>query len=347
MQRHVLRRICQRLMLYIIYSKVTIYGIGFVISLFGNLLVIATTLRKSLVTPFTLAIAHVALCDILFAVRSVIEIGLMINDNVWKDNDISCKLTFGFTSAAFLSSTLTMTLIALERRNKVVKPLSKPWSYCNIIISSVGIWVVSFTVYSPYMSWLYIDKCGICTFANSVSAKGNKIYLVVIFLIKFIMPFIIMGFCYISITVTLYKRPLLSGIRCRMDSSVSIRSIVDFQTRETKRVVIMLLCSFVAFTVMTIPSPLYWLVLTFSDKMPNENSLKMPNDVSLKVIEIFATLHYLHSGVNPLIYLLLNKTFRKDSIQTLKIIFCRGYGRITPGRNSFINTTVSYKQTKM
>lgn len=305
-----------------VYVKLTFYITSFIVSVTGNILVIIVMLRKSIVTSFSLALAHLALCDLIVGTGSIIEAQLELNNSLWYSTVLACKLGKGIVSISFLSSTQAMTLIALERRNKVVTPLSNPWTHKRIILSVMIIWLISIVVYSPYISWLTVEICGRCTFTSALSKKSSSAYATILFLLKYVIPLTIMALCYGSIIKTLYRRPIMHR------QSISGTSItqVGFHTKEAKRVFKTLIFSLLAFTIMTLPSPVYWLVIFYTDTEEGERPAAL--------IETLAVLYYVHSGVNPLIYLFFNKTFRKDSMSTLRKLTCWQQKRISASRET-------------
>ncbi|XP_057314320.1 neuropeptide FF receptor 1-like [Hydractinia symbiolongicarpus] len=306
-----------------VYVKLTFYIVSFIVSVIGNILVIIVMLHKSIVTSFSLALAHLALCDLIVGTGSIIEAQSVLNNSLWYSTVLACKLGKGIVSISFLSSTQAMTLIALERRNKVVTPLSNPWTHKRIILSVIIIWLISIVVYSPYISWLTVEISGRCTFTSALSKKSSSAYVTILFLLKYVIPLTIMALCYGSTIKTLYRRPIM-----QQRQSISGTSItqVGFHTKEAKRVFKTLIFSLLAFTIMTLPSPVYWLVIFYTDTEEGERPAAL--------IETLAVLYYVHSGVNPLIYLFFNKTFRKDSLSTLRKFTCWQQKRVSASRET-------------
>ena len=314
-------------------SNVLLYVTCFLFTLLGNLLVIAVSLRKRYISPFSIAIAHLALCDLLVGTRALTEIKLVNNNQVWDGNVTSCKFAKGSMALTFFSACQTMSLIALERRNKIVTPLSKPWSYSNVLTSIAIIWVCSVFFSSPYIVWLSIDEQGNCR-TMYVLPVSIQIYIVILFTVKYAVPLAIMSGCYLHIILILSKRP------SNHDSQVSAKStVIDLKIQSTTRIIISLIFTLVAFTFMTVPLPSYFIYHKLF--LTTEKRKK-----SIEITDVLKLSHILHSAVNPLIYLSFNKTFRKRSLSTLKWMFGQTNHRIEPRSNTTYNNTNTERRTK-
>lgn len=63
------------------------------------------------------------------------------------------------------------------------------------------------------------------------------------------------------------------------------------------------------FALLTLPIHIWYLWYEYSDRSETEH-------YSLEVVEIFAALVYMHSAVNPIIYSIMDRSFRED-VKTL------------------------------
>ena len=76
--------------------------------------------------------------------------------------------------------------------------------------------------------------------------------------------------------------------------------------RRPKRKMIKILVVIVTlFALLTLPIHIWYLWYEFSDRSESQN-------YSLEVVEIFASLVYMHSAVNPIIYSIMDRSFRQD-----------------------------------
>ena len=83
--------------------------------------------------------------------------------------------------------------------------------------------------------------------------------------------------------------------------------------RRPKRKLIKILVVIVTlFALLTLPIHIWYLWYEFSDRSESQN-------YSLEVVEIFASLMYMHSAVNPIIYSIMDRSFRRD----VKMMFGR------------------------
>ena len=76
--------------------------------------------------------------------------------------------------------------------------------------------------------------------------------------------------------------------------------------RKPKRKMIKILVVIVTlFATLTLPTHIWYLWYEFSDRSKSERS-------GLEVLEIFTSLVYMHGAVNPIIYSIMDRSFRED-----------------------------------
>ena len=153
-------------------------------------------------------LANLAAADITnltFCALSVIPMVTVLPDGVV--GTILCKFFVGFNVpiTAIVASVFTLTLLAVERYNAVVRPLQMlQLTRKTVRDAIVGTWVASVALRAPLFANTDYKFKEYCKPLYSSEAKLTHITLVAIFL--FIIPFIVISFCYSKIVRTVYNR---------------------------------------------------------------------------------------------------------------------------------------------
>ena len=206
---------------------------------------------------------------------------------------VFCKLLHGFNSSSLLVSIETITVIAIERYRGISKPHSRKWTKSLIIISIISVWLIALVVYTPYMH--YLDVHGTRCHDKYPSLTAQQIYSIIIFVSRYVIPLIILSYCYFNVAMVVHRRPTRV-------STHQNQAVENARKRENNRIVRILVVIVVAFALLTAPTSIWWLWYDFG----GTNSA-----VALDMIEVFAALLYLHSAINPIIYGIMDQQFKK------------------------------------
>ena len=159
-------------------------------------------------TPQNFLLANLASADITnltFCAFSVIPMVTVLPDGVV--GTILCKFFVGFNVpiTAIVAPVFTLTVPAVERYNAVARPLQMlQVTRKTVRYAITGTWVASIALSVPLFANTDYKYKEYCKPLYSSEAKLTHITFVAIFL--FIIPFIVISFCYGKIVRTVYNR---------------------------------------------------------------------------------------------------------------------------------------------
>ena len=293
--------------------RITIYVLSIVLSWVGNSLVIVVSyLNRQSLSPCRILMAHLAITNLLFSFRLPFQIRLEVNGYVWEWGAFYCKIMHGFSSASLLASIETVTVIAIERYRGISRPYARKWTKTHIIISIALVWFIALITYTPYM--YYLDLRGLYCSDKYPSLTAQQAYSIVIFVFRYVIPLMILSYCYFNIGLVVHRRPTRVSTHQSQENENS-------RKRENNRIIRILVVIVVAFALLTAPTSIWWLWYDFGGS---------GTAVALDLIEVFAAFLYLHSAINPIIYGIMDQQFKKG-VQELFAMAC---GSIRTGGTS-------------
>lgn len=202
-QSGIINHIIVQIIFYILYIIILLLG------LFGNVLVCYIVYsNKSMQTVTNLFITNLALSDILLCILCVPFTPLYTFLGKWIFGSITCHLVGYAQATSVYISTLTLTSIAIDRYFVILHPLRQRMKLSTCLFILFGIWVFSMSVTLPY---------GICmqvkVDSDRLVCEENWPYdnLEIAFgcstlVMQFIVPFCIIGHCYLKISHRLNER---------------------------------------------------------------------------------------------------------------------------------------------
>ena len=162
----------------------------------GNASVLITIKRnRTFQTPQNFLLANLAAADITnltFCAFSVISMVTVLPDGVVET--ILCKFFVGVNVpiTAIVASVFTLTVLAVERYNAVVRPLQMlQLTRKTVRYAIAGTWVASIALSAPLFATIDYKFKEYCKLLYSSEAKLTHITFVAIFL--FIIPFIVIS----------------------------------------------------------------------------------------------------------------------------------------------------------
>lgn len=199
-----------------------------------------------------------------------------------------------------LVTSLTMTLLAIERYNALVKPFinSTRLTKGNIAYVITAIWVIATALVIPLFASFSYDCNG--------RSKNLAIYIDCLFIVLTLIPFIIITYCYSKIIYGLYVKNTIC-------SNKSERAETPEETSEKRRLVTLLILLTVVFFSAFIPYGLS-IILTF-------NRVKITYLTNLRHIAQYVTL--LSCSANPFIYAFQSSSYRRSYTFLVRRLFRR------------------------
>lgn len=188
-----------------------IYGNIFFLGLIGNVSMMFLTLRhRHLQTVQNIFILNLAMSDVLMCLLSVPITPITNIFKTWFFGQWICHLLPFVQAVSVFVSTFSLSVIAIDRYNLVVRPHANLLQPRGAIIVATILWVMSALVSLPYCYFMklesYAGYCGqFCTehWPNQVARRG---YALVLLCCQFLIPFAIMSCCYSAIFSRLKER---------------------------------------------------------------------------------------------------------------------------------------------
>lgn len=303
-----------------------LYTTIFVLGLFGNMLVCYVVVRnKAMQTVTNLFITNLALSDILLCILAVPFTPLYTFLGKWIFGSVICHLVPSAQGISVYISTLTLTSIAIDRFFVIIYPFHPRMKLSTCIMIIVVIWLFSILVTLPYGIYMkhvrsnMTDDLGESKYFCEESWPNEsirKLFGGLTTTLQFIIPFFMIAFCYICVSLRLNDRA-----RAKPGTKSSRKEEADRERKKrTNRMLIAMVVIFL----------LSWLPL---------NTINIINDFHHQIGDweyYYLSFFMVHSMAmsstcyNPFLYAWLNENFRKEFKQVLPC-FDPGAARAAPG----------------
>lgn len=286
-----------------------VYTIIFVLGIFGNLLVCFVVIRnRAMQTVTNLFITNLALADILLCIFAVPFTPLYTFQGSWNFGSLLCHIMPFAQGCSVYISTLTLMSIAIDRFFVIIYPFRPRMKIETCISVIIMIWTFSITVTLPYAIFMTFYDFPYGRFCEETwpSEKLRRIFGSVTSCLQFVLPFIVIAFCYTCVSFKLNDRA-----KAKAATKNSRKEEIDKnRKRRTNQMLIAMVSIF----------GLSWLPL---------NIINLCNDYYMYAIhlEYYFLIFFLSHVVamsstcyNPFIYAWMNENFRKEFKQLIPCI---------------------------
>lgn len=303
-----------------------LYVLIFVLGVVGNVLVCYVVFRnKAMQTVTNYFITNLALSDILMCILAVPFTPLYTFLERWVFGVPLCHLVPYAQGCSIYISTLTLTAVAIDRFFVIVYPFQPRMKLSVCISIIVSIWVFALLVTLPY--GLYVktltspedNNTQMYCEENWPSEYIRRVFSISTTLLQFALPFLIIMFCYVSVSIKLNDRAKL-----KPGSKTSKREEADRDRK--KRTNRMLIAMVAVFGISWLPINLINMINDFSSKENAEWRFTTLVFFISHAIAMSSTCY------NPFLYAWLNENFRKEFKQLLPCFFRDRPGH--PGKTS-------------
>ena len=288
--------------------KTLVYSLIMVISLFGNLVVIAIVLKnKRMWTTTNFLIANMAASDLLISVfavpRELTEI--FIGPRRWLLDGLTglilCKLVYFFQDISIAVSIQSLVVITIDRYRGVVFPFRTPLITTRVLKVLIPIiWIVAMCIHGPYFYTVRLvmqDNKWYCTFSWAPKFdphRAQERYFLFISVYFIFLPFSVILTLYALILMELKKRKLnesgtshLNRQRHREDGTI------------VKRILIIVFLFILCITPITVSSFLYYFAWNWH----------LPCGME-KLFSAAKFIFYSNASLNPGVYIILSERYR-------------------------------------
>lgn len=293
-----------------------LYASIFILGVFGNVLVCYVVLQnRAMQTVTNLFITNLALSDIFLCILGVPFTPLYTFLKRWIFGVPLCHIVPYAQGCSVYISTLTLTSIAIDRFFVIIYPFHPRMKLSTCFGIVICIWIFSLMVTFPYGLYMHIVDMNNTYYCEEhwPSEKARKIFSTTTTTLQFILPFLVIAFCYVCVSFKLNDRA-----RSKPGKKSSKRDEID---RERKKKTNRMLIAMVAiFGVSWFPLNIVNILNDFDDTI---NCWRYYN-----IIFFIAHLTAMSSTCyNPFLYAWLNDNFRKEFKQVLPC-FNPSHGRL-------------------
>ncbi|XP_035520740.1 parapinopsin-like [Morone saxatilis] len=281
--------------------------INTVLSVFNNGVAIAVMLRnQSLLQPINIFILSLAVSDLMIGLCGSLVVTITNYQGSFFIGHAACVFQ-GFAVNYFgLVSLCTLTLLAYERYNVVCRmSAGLKLSMRRSLIGLLFVWIFClFWAVTPLFGWSSYGPEGVqtsCSLAWEERSWSNYSYLILYTLFCFILPVIVIIYCYYKVLKSMNK----------LNRSVELQGGRSSQ-KENEHAISMVLAMIITFFICWLPYTVLSVVVVV--------------DPEIYIPPLLATMPMYFAKTspvyNPIIYFLSNKQFRDA---TLEVLSCGRY----------------------
>ncbi|KAM8870090.1 galanin receptor type 1-like [Spinachia spinachia] len=284
------------------FITLLVFGLIFSLGVLGNSMVITVLARskpgkpRSTTNIFILNLSIADLSYLLFCIPFQSTVYML---PTWVLGAFICKFIHYFFTVSMLVSIFTLSAMSVDRYIAIVH--SRRSSSIRVarhaLVGVVVIWILSLAMAAPVMYYQDIfhtrDNRTFCWELWPPNQK--KVYVVVTFVFGYVLPLLLISFCYAKVLNHLHKK--LRNMSKKSEASKK-------KTAQTVLVVVVVFC------LSWLPHHVVHLWVEFGTFPLNQASF---------VLRVAAhCLAYSNSSVNPVIYAFLSENFRKAYKQVFK-----------------------------
>lgn len=273
----------------------TMYSIICFLALLGNFLVILTYIHfKRIKTMTDIFLLNLAIADLLFALSLPFwASSVMIK---WPLGQFLCKAMYSIYKITFFSGMFLLTCISVDRYFSITKAVSAHRCRSNAIhygqISSLVTWIMAVFFSLPEIIYSNVNSNETCVAYTNGHEDLRISMLVSQMVLGFVLPALVMVFCY----------------------SCIIKTLVQARNFERNKALKVIFAVMAVFIVSQLPYNVVMGLSTHNTTMCDlDNSLLYAMDVSQGIA-------FLRCCVNPFLYAFIGVKFRSDLLKLMKVL---------------------------
>lgn len=284
-----------------------LYSLVFFVGILGNSLVILVycycTRLKTMTDMFLL---NLAIADLLFLVT--LPFWAIAAVEGWKFKTFACKVVNSMYKMNFYSCVLLIMCISVDRYIAIARATkAQSWRQKRLRYSKTvcfAVWVLATVLCIPEILYSQIKEKAnmtICTtiYPGDNSSKLKPSFLTLKVILGFFLPFVVMACCYL----------------------LTIHTLIQAKNSSKHKALKVTITVLTVFILSNFPYNCVLLVQTIDayNKFLSNCEISTRIDICLQVTQSIA---FVHSCLNPVLYVFVGEKFRRDLVKTLKKLGC-------------------------
>ena len=290
----------------VVIPYVTVLILEFIIGVPANISLIFLVARvRELRTAPNILLANLAVGDLIFLLVST---PISISNGFPSSPTISfalCKVYLVIYYVSFAVSSLSLTVISLERYAAIVKPFTlrnARESRHTLAVCTLVIWVISILLFGIYpMQIVITHRINVCTV--DYHSQKYKVFFLLQMILLYLFPLLCMTVFYALCTHELLRKRRILGQRSTGRAS---------SDRSRMRVAFNLMLITLLFAICWLPNYIYYTWFIFVT-----NYLSFTTKAFEVVMYMKTVFYYLASCVNPIVLYVMSSSFRHHLIAAL------------------------------
>ena len=275
---------------------ITVFIIGLVGNIFVLIIVNERNARKTIHGTFVISLAIADL--VLLCSDSPVSI---LQHFSLTSETYNCRVHLTVVTTGYNAGLFTITSMAIYRCHVVTNPWRPKLKRRGTVIWVSFVWLTAFIFVIPLIVVGKITKDGKCI-EDWPSLAHRQAYTVSLLTAQYILPLLITVICYIRIWLFMRNRPVFP----RNSNLFTNRRIPGVKnTRESMIILKTVAVIVFLFSVLLLPNQVAWMLLDFRNVSYEELWF---------VADIFSRLH---SCLNPVVYGVMNKQYRRNYVTFL------------------------------
>ncbi|KAF4080224.1 hypothetical protein AMELA_G00167990 [Ameiurus melas] len=273
----------------------TIYSIICFLAVLGNFLVILTYVHfKRIKTMTDIFLLNLAIADLLFALSLPFwATSVMTKWPLWQ---FLCKAMYAIYKITFFSGMFLLTCISVDRYFSITKAVSAHRCRTNAVhygrISSLVTWVMAVFFSLPEIIYSNVNSNNTCVAYSNGHEDLRISMLVSQMVLGFVLPALVMVFCY----------------------SCIIKTLVQARSFERNKALKVIFAVVAVFVVSQLPYNVVMGLSTYNTTVCDlDNNLLYAMDVSQGIA-------FLRCCLNPFLYAFIGVKFRNDLLKLMKFL---------------------------
>ncbi|CAJ0956454.1 unnamed protein product, partial [Mesorhabditis belari] len=191
-----------------------LYSVLITLGVVGNSLVVISVLQnKALQSVRNVFIFSLSCSDIVVSIVSGSITPIYAFSKIWLFGPQLCQLVPLIQGTSLCFSTLTLTAISIDRFFLIIFPTRRSiqmWTAVKLVAFNASLaFAVSIPMYLQQKLFKYQNYCGEICSEQWEDESAQSIYGTLVFIIQFVLPLLIITFCYAMISIKLSKGVLV------------------------------------------------------------------------------------------------------------------------------------------